>query len=297
MLTVAKFGGSSLADSTRFFQAAELIKQNPSRKVIVVSAAGKRFDSDTKITDLLYAAHSRCARGGDAGVLFEYVRQRYLQIRDGCGLRVDLEPVFRDMELRLHESAAYAASRGEYLSALLMAALLGFRFLDSAQWMFFDESGRVREAESRAALRQLAGNDAVVLPGFYGTGHDGKIRTFSRGGSDVTGAWAAAWLDADLYENWTDVAGVFSEDPAHNPHAKPMTQMTYDQLQAMTQTGLQVFHADAVAPVQAARIPIWVGCTHDPTLPGTWIKLEKANGCPIKQHHWDKKSVDVTIDM
>jgi len=275
MLTVAKFGGSSLADSARFLQAATIIRQDPSRRVIVVSAAGKRFESDTKVTDLLYGAHSRCAHGGDGGVLFDRVRQRYLQICDGCGLQVDPEPIFREIEANLGSSAAYAASRGEYLSAVLMAALMGFRFLDAARWMLFDPSGKVDESASRKALRQLAGEGPVVLPGFYGMGHDGAIRTFSRGGSDVTGAWAAAWLDADLYENWTDVPGVFPEDPAENPEAKPFDHLTYAQLRTMTGHGLQVYHADAVAPVETAGIPIRICCTQNPTHPGTWIGSKK----------------------
>ena len=278
MLTVAKFGGSSLGDSARFLQVAELIRQDPSRQVVVVSAAGRRHRDDTKITDLLYACHGRLAAGTDCRSLFDRVRRRYLEIRDGCGLQLALEPILDETEERLGESAAYAASRGEYLSALLMAELVGYRFLDSARWLRFGTDGTVDEAISCSTLRQLTGGQPVVLPGFYGADVHGQICTFSRGGSDVTGSLAAAWLQADLYENWTDVPGVFSADPMVCPQAEPLPRMTYAQLWERAKNGLQVFHADAVAPVWRAGIPLRICSTRAPQLPGTWVFSAEKGG-------------------
>lgn len=271
MLTVAKFGGSSLADSARFLHAADLVRQDPARRVVVVSAAGKRHAGDCKITDLLYLCHAHLAHGVSCWDLFRRVRQRYLEIRDGCGLSTDLEPIFDSIYESLGRSADYAASRGEYLSARLMADLLGYAFVDAADWLRFSYDGAVDFAASKKALRDLAADRPVVTPGFYGRLPDGTIRTFSRGGSDVTGALAAAMLDADLYENWTDVPGILEADPKLISEAAPLARISYGQLQQLSEAGMQVLHEDTVAPLRRAGIPLHIRSTLAPEAPGTVI--------------------------
>lgn len=271
MLTIAKFGGSSLADSARFLNAAALVRQDPARRVVVVSAAGKRRSGDCKITDLLYLCHAHLAHGVSCWDLFRRVRERYLEIRDGCGLATDLDPVLDSIYAALGSGEDYAASRGEYLSALLMADLLGYGFVDAADWLRFNYDGQVDYAASRAALRRLAAGRPIVTPGFYGSLPDGSIRTFSRGGSDVTGALAAAMLDADLYENWTDVPGVLEADPGLIPEAAPLEKISYGQLQQLSEAGMQVLHEDAVAPVRRAGIALNIRSTLEPGKPGTLI--------------------------
>lgn len=274
MLTVAKFGGSSLADSQCFLRAAELIRSDPARRVVVVSAAGKRRPGDAKITDLLYLCNTHLACGVSCWDLFRRIRERYMEIRDGCGLTLDLDPVFEEVYNSLSGSPDLAASRGEYLSARLMAALLDYQFCDAALWLRFGHDGQVDHAASRKALREQIGDRPAVLPGFYGQDADGRIKAFSRGGSDVTGALAAAFLDADLYENWTDVPGVLSADPGITALAKPVPSLCYEQLQFLTGAGMQVLHPDAVEPVARQGIPLRICSTRQPELPGTRISSE-----------------------
>lgn len=276
MLTVAKFGGSSLADSQCFLRAAQLVRDDPARRVVVVSAAGKRRPGDAKITDLLYLCNTHLACGVSCWDLFRRIRERYMEIRDGCGLALDLDSVFEEVYSSLSGSPDLAASRGEYLSARLMAALLDYEFCDAALWLRFGHDGQVDHAASRRALRELAGDRSVVIPGFYGTDARGQIKAFSRGGSDVTGALAAAFLDADLYENWTDVAGVLSADPGVTDLAKPVPTLSYEQLQFLTGAGMQVLHPDAVEPVARQSIPLRICSTRQPELAGTRISSEGA---------------------
>lgn len=274
MLKVAKFGGSSLADSQCFLRAAKLIRDDPARRVVVVSAAGKRRPGDAKITDLLYLCNTHLTCGVSCWDLFRRIRERYMEIRDGCGLSLALDEEFEAVYNSLSVSPDLAASRGEYLSARLMAALLDYQFCDAALWLRFGHDGQVDHAASRKALRELAEDRPVVLPGFYGTGADGQVRVFSRGGSDVTGALAAAFLDADLYENWTDVPGVLSADPRVTDLAQPVPSLRYEQLQFLTAAGLQVLHPDAVEPVARQSIPLRICSTRQPELPGTVISAE-----------------------
>lgn len=271
MLTVAKFGGSSLADSRCFLRVAELVRDDPARRVIVVSAAGRRRSGDAKITDLLYLCHTHLNCGVSCWDLFRRIRERYMEIRDGCGLSLDLDPIFEEVYENLSVSPDLAASRGEYLSARLMAELLGYRFCDSALWLQFGHDGAVDHAASRRALRELIGDQPAVIPGFYGRDVQGNIKVFSRGGSDVTGAVAAAALDAGLYENWTDVPGVLSADPGKIPTARTVSRLSYSQLQFLTEAGLQVLHPDAVEPVARQSIPLRICSTLQPELEGTRI--------------------------
>ena len=216
MLKVTKFGGSSLCDSAGFARVREIVLADPARRVVVVSAAGKRHAADHKITDLLYLCHAHLQYEVSCWDLWRRVADRYREIRDGCALTLpieaELEAIYAAMDRRTPRD--WIVSRGEYLSARLMADLLGFDFVDAKDWLLFDAAGRVRPTASYAALGSLADGRKIVTPGFYGALPDGQIHTLPRGGSDVTGALAAAALHADLYENWTDVPGVLAADPA-----------------------------------------------------------------------------------
>ena len=232
MLKVLKFGGSSMADETQFAKVRSIIEADPSRRVVVVSAAGKRFKNDHKITDLLYLCHAHLQYGVSCDGVFDMVRSRYLEIRDVLGLSTPLEREFDDLRAKMDKgiSADELVSRGEYFAARLMADYLGFDFLDSSLWLKFRLDGTVDQAQSYESLRRAASGRRVVIPGFYGVMPDGSIHTFSRGGSDITGALAAAALDADVYENWTDVSGFLMADPKIVKDPRPIERITYAEL-------------------------------------------------------------------
>lgn len=278
MLKVSKFGGSSLADARCFLRVRDIIRADPSRRVVVVSAPGKRHAADHKITDLLYLCHAHLQYGVPCWELFRRIRERFVQIRDGCALQTPIEPMLQSLYDTLSAATARdaLASRGEYFSARLMADLLGYTFIDAADWLQFDYAGNVRAEASCAALRSLADGRRIVTPGFYGALPGGAIHTFSRGGSDVTGSLAAAALRADVCENWTDVAGVLSADPRLIPDAAPIAHLSYAELQALADVGMQVLHESAVEPVRAAQIPLHIRSTLHPDAPGTRISCQ----CP-----------------
>ena len=216
MLKVTKFGGSSMADAGQYRKVKEIIQADPSRKVVVVSAAGKRFSGDHKLTDLLYLCHAHTQYGVDCTPIFDMITSRYLEIRDELELNLDLESEFAALKKRLDKKRVTQdelVSRGEYFSAKLMAAYLGYNFVDAADWVKFNMDGTVNQAESYEAFRDAAAGDGGVTPGFYGSMPGGHIKTFTRGGSDITGAYAAAALNADVYENWTDGSGILMADP------------------------------------------------------------------------------------
>ena len=273
MLKVLKFGGSSMASAAQYAKVKTIVEEDPSRAVVVVSAAGKRSKEDHKITDLLYLCHAHMKYGVSCDSVFGMISQRYLEIRDALGLKTDLEGALNkirgDMENGLSEAAL--ASRGEYLSALLMADYLGFDFVDAADWLRFRMDGTVDKEWSYKTLRELAKDRHIVIPGFYGAMADGSIRTFSRGGSDITGALAAAALDADVYENWTDVSGILMADPriVENPQSIP--RLTYSELRELSYLGAQVLHEDTIFPVAEKNIPLNIRNTNDPAHPGTVI--------------------------
>ena len=211
MLKVTKFGGSSMADAGQYRKVRDIVLADPSRKVVVVSAAGKRFKDDHKITDLLYLCYAHTQYGVECNRVYDMITSRYLQIRDELGLQLDLETEFAQLKARLDKKKVTQdelVSRGEYFSARLMAAFLGFRFVDASQWITFRLDGTVDQNASYTRLQELMCDSGVVIPGFYGAMPDGRIHVFSRGGSDITGALAAAALNADVYENWTDVSGI-----------------------------------------------------------------------------------------
>ena len=274
MLKVLKFGGSSMADTHQLEKVRSIVESDPGRRVVVVSAAGKRFKEDHKITDLLYLCHAHLQYGVSCDGIFDMVRSRYLEIRDQLGLSTPLEEEFDALRRRMDEgiSADELVSRGEYFAARIMADYLGFDFLDSSLWLRFRMDGTVDEEASYGALRRAVAGRRVVIPGFYGVLPDGSIHTFSRGGSDITGALAAAALDADVYENWTDVSGFLMADPKIVPDPRPIERITYAELRELSYIGAQVLHEGTVSPVREKNIPLNIRNTNQPDHPGTMIR-------------------------
>ena len=276
MLKVTKFGGSSMADAGQYRKVRDIILADKQRRVVVVSAAGKAHKDDHKITDLLYLCYAHVQYGVDCDPIFNQITSRYLQIRDELKLDVDLETEFAELKKRLDAkevSQDELVSRGEYFSAKLMAAYLGFRFVDSADWVKFNLDGTVDKEYSYPALAQHKG-ESMVIPGFYGVMPNGAIRTFSRGGSDITGALAAAALDADVYENWTDVSGVLMADPRIVENPQPIPEVTYDELRELSYAGAQVLHEGTIKPVREKGIPVNIRNTNAPEDVGTMIQEE-----------------------
>ena len=275
MLKVCKFGGSSMADAGQYRKVRDIILSDSHRRVVIVSAAGKRNSSDHKITDLLYLCHAHVQYGVSCDAIYEMITSRYLQIRDELELQVDLETEFAELKKQLDKKKVtqdFLASRGEYFSAKLMAAFLGFQFVDAADWINFAMDGTVDKKESYTALQELVKGEGIVIPGFYGTMPNGDIKTFTRGGSDITGALAAAALDADIYENWTDVSGILMADPRIVENPQPISEVTYDELRELSYAGAQVLHEGTIFPVREKNIPLNIRNTNDPDHPGTIIK-------------------------
>lgn len=281
-IKVAKFGGSSVADAIQIGKTKNIIEADSDRKYIVVSAPGKRFDGDTKVTDLLYLCKTHIEHNLPYEQLFQVVSDRYKVTEVNLNVKVDIEKYLNEIKANLEAgtTADYVASRGEYLNAILIAAYLGYDFVDSAGLIHFDEKGRFLPAESDAALKEeLARHDRAVLPGFYGTGPDGSIKTFTRGGSDITGALVAKAVNAGVYENWTDVSGFLMADPRIVKNAKPISTISYKELRELSYMGASVLHEDAIYPARVADIPINIRNTNKPGDEGTLIT---ANPAPLE---------------
>ena len=276
MLKVAKFGGSSMADAGQYKKVRDILLSDPSRRVVIVSAAGKRDKNDHKITDLLYLCHAHVQYGVDCTGIYEMITSRYLSIRDELNIQLDLESEFAALKQRLDAKAVTQdelASRGEYFSAKLMAAYLGFQFIDAVEWVKFNLDGSVDQKTSYELLRNLIlKGQGAVIPGFYGLMPDGHIRTFTRGGSDITGALAAAALNADVYENWTDVSGILMADPRIVENPQPIPEVTYDELRELSYSGAQVLHEGTIFPVREKNIPLNIRNTNAPEDKGTMIQ-------------------------
>lgn len=275
MLKVAKFGGSSMADAGQFRKVRDIVLSDPARRVVVVSAAGKRFSADHKLTDLLYLCFAHTKYGVDCTPVFDMITSRYLEIRDELDLKLDLETEFAELKKRLDAkkvSKDELVSRGEYFSAKLIAAYLGFDFVDAADWVKFNLDGSVDQEATYKAFRSAAKGNGVVTPGFYGVLPDGHIKTFSRGGSDITGSLAAAALEADVYENWTDVSGILMADPRIVENPQAIHEVTYDELRELSYSGAQVLHEDSIFPVREKHIPLNIRNTNEPGNPGTIIQ-------------------------
>ena len=274
MLKVLKFGGSSMADARQFEKVKSIVQADPARRVVIVSAAGKRFSDDHKLTDLLYLCHAHLKYGVSCDNVFDMIRSRYMEIRDDLGLQTDLETEFDALRRKMDKGISQdeLVSRGEYFAAQLMADYLGYDFLDSELWLKFNLDGTVDQETSYEALSRAASGRRVVIPGFYGTMPDGTIKTFTRGGSDITGALAAAALNADVYENWTDVSGFLMADPRIVSDPLPIERITYSELRELSYIGAQVLHEGTIFPVREKNIPLNIRNTNQPDHPGTMIR-------------------------
>ncbi len=275
MLKVLKFGGSSLADSSQFAKVKEIVESESAREVVVVSAPGKRDSDDNKITDLLYLVHAHIKYGVAHDGVLSMIKKRYSEIRKGCGLETDIESIIDETFASVNKKTPvdFIASRGEYFSARLMAEYLGYQFVDAVDWLCFEYSGKVNAEKSEEKLRELKNKyGRIVTPGFYGALPNGEIRVFPRGGSDITGALAAAYLGADVYENWTDVSGILMTDPRIVDNPKTIARVTYDELRELSYMGASVLHEDTVFPVRIRDIPVNIRNTNAPDDPGTIIR-------------------------
>jgi aspartate kinase len=274
MKKVVKFGGSSLADAKQFEKVGRIIKSDESRVYVIPSAPGKRFSGDTKVTDMLIKAYQIAVNGGDLHQQLLDIKARYNEIIEGLQLDFSLDDEFETIEKNLKEDPTldYAASRGEYLNGHVMAKYLDYEFIDPFDVIFFNEEGNLNTYKTEKVLSQrLAETPKAVIPGFYGRGKDGKIKTFSRGGSDVTGSIVAGACGADVYENWTDVSGFLVADPRIVDHPKSIDTITYRELRELSYMGASVLHEDAIFPVRSKGIPINIRNTNRPDDAGTWI--------------------------
>ena len=274
MKKVVKFGGSSLASAEQFKKVGDIIRADESRKFVVPSAPGKRFSDDIKVTDMRYGCYALAEAGKDFTKELKAIKTRYEEIIKGLGLKLSLDEEFKTVEKNFKEKAGsdYAASRGEYLNGIIMADYLGYNFIDSAEVIFFDKEGNFDAEKTHKVLSErLAKENRAVIPGFYGANPDGSVRTFSRGGSDVTGSIVAKAAKVDLYENWTDVSGFLVADPRIIKHPKVIKVITYKELRELAYMGASVLHEDAIFPVRQAGIPINIRNTNAPEDPGTMI--------------------------
>jgi aspartate kinase len=276
-LVAAKFGGSSAADGIQIRKIKAIVEADPNMKYVIVSAPGKRFASDSKITDMLYLLKTQVDLGAPYEQVLQVVKERYLGLEADLGVNVGITEEFAiiDEELKSNATADYLASRGEYLSAKLIAAFLGFDFVDTAGLILFNAKGKFQHEETNEALAaELVKHEYAVIPGFYGTLPDGSIKTFSRGGSDITGALVARAVKADVYENWTDVSGFLMADPRIVENPKAIEKLSYKELRELSYMGASVLHENAIYPARLAGIPINIRNTNDPQHPGTTISAD-----------------------
>ncbi len=277
---VTKFGGSSVADAIQIAKTRDIIVSDPDRKYIIVSAPGKRYNEDNKITDLLYLCKTHIEHNLPYEQVFQVICDRFTAMAINLGTKVDLTKEFATIidHLRKGASTDYIASRGEYLNAIITAAYLGYDFVDAAVMVHFDEKGRFLSEETNESIKkELAKHENAVIPGFYGAMPNGEIKTFSRGGSDITGAIVARAVEADVYENWTDVSGFLVADPRVVAEARPISRISYKELRELSYMGASVLHEDAIYPARVANIPISIRNTNNPDDPGTLITSEEEN--------------------
>lgn len=274
-IVVAKFGGSSLADAEHFRKVKEIIESDPARRYVVPSAPGKRYSDDDKVTDMLYRCSEAARKGGNYLPILYKIKRRYQEIIDELGLEISLEQEFQVIEQAFLDRAGdqYAASRGEYLNGILLAAYLGYEFVDAAEVVRFSRDGVFEDERTNFFLRErLSKLEHGVIPGFYGADDAGNIHTFSRGGSDVSGAIVSRAVMADLYENWTDVSGFLLTDPGIVENPKKINAMTYGELRELSYRGATVLHEEAVYPVRREGISIHIRNTNHPEENGTFIR-------------------------
>ena len=284
MIKVVKFGGSSLASAEQFKKVGDIIRKDETRRYVIPSAPGKRTPKDTKVTDMLYHCYGQAILANDDDDCEEYqrsfedliekIKERYQEIIEGLSLELSLDEDFKVIKENFSKKIGrdYAASRGEYLNGKIMAAYLGIEFIDAAEIIFFDEEGNFDDKKTdEAVAKRLENLERAVIPGFYGSGPDGKIRTFSRGGSDITGSIVAKAVHADMYENWTDVSGFLIADPRIIPNPKAIDVITYRELRELSYMGATVLHEDAIFPVRKEGIPVNIRNTNSPEDKGTLI--------------------------
>jgi aspartate kinase len=273
-LKVCKFGGTSVADAAQLRRVQSIVTADPGRRWVVPSAPGKRHSSDHKITDLLYLCHEHAKRGVGFDDVFALIANRYREIVSDLGLTLDLGEILAEIRGRISAGAGadYCASRGEFINGHIVAALLGYDFVDPAEIVLFDERGVfLPEETNRAVSARLAKHERSVVSGFYGRKPDGSVKTFSRGGSDITGAIVARGVGADVYENWTDVSGLLMADPRIVKNPKKIETLTYRELRELAYMGATVLHDEAIFPVRESGIPVNIRNTNDPDDPGTMI--------------------------
>ena len=274
MKKVVKFGGSSLANAEQFQKVGDIIRSEESRRYVVPSAPGKRFSADTKVTDLLYSCYDKAEAGEDFSDILTEIKSRFYEIIKGLNLDLSLEEEFRQIEadFKAHAGNEYAASRGEFLNGKVMAAYLGYEFIDSATVIRFDKNGNFdADKTDKLLAKRLQKCERAVIPGFYGGMEDGTVKTFSRGGSDVTGSLVAKAIHADIYENWTDVSGFLVTDPRIVENPAVIETITYRELRELSYMGATVLHEDAIFPVRKEGIPINIRNTNRPEDKGTFI--------------------------
>lgn len=274
MKKVVKFGGSSLASAEQFKKVGDIIRSDSSRRYVIPSAPGKRFSQDIKVTDMLYACYDAAAEGKDIAQMVKAIKDRYNEIIQGLGLKLVLDKEFDVIseDFKNQIGKEYAASRGEFLNGKIMADYLGFEFVDAAEVICFDKNGVFDPERTNKTLeKRLSKCEKAVIPGFYGAMPDGKVKTFSRGGSDVTGSLVAKAIQADVYENWTDVSGFLVADPRIVPNPEVIESITYRELRELSYMGATVLHEDAIFPIRKEGIPINIRNTNRPEDSGTFI--------------------------
>lgn len=274
MVKVVKFGGSSLASAAQFAKVGDIIRADETRRYVVPSAPGKRNAKDTKVTDMLYSCYALAEAEEDFKGVLKKIKERYNSIINGLNLTLSLEDEFRIIAEKFEDKAGedYAASRGEYLNGIIMANYLGYEFIDAAEVIFFDENGNFDDYKTdKVMAERLSHVEKAVIPGFYGSDIDGNVKTFSRGGSDITGSIVSKAVHASVYENWTDVSGCLVADPRIVENAQPIRVITYRELRELSYMGASVLHEDAIFPVRKAGIPINIKNTNAPEEPGTMI--------------------------
>ena len=277
-IKVAKFGGSSVADAIQIRKLSDIVKADDAIRYVVVSAPGKRYADDSKVTDLLYLCKTHIEHKIPYEQIFQVIYDRFMAVEADLGVDVDIKAELRKIKKNIEDGASvdYIASRGEYLNAMIIAAYLGFDFVDAQDIIKFNDKGKLMEDMTNELIgKRLAKHECAVIPGFYGEKlEDGTIKTFSRGGSDITGALVARATSADVYENWTDVSGFLMADPRIVKDPKPIEKISYMELRELSYMGASVLHEEAIFPAKAAGIPINIRNTNRPQDPGTMITAD-----------------------
>ena len=272
-MKVTKFGGSSCAAASQFSKVKAIIEADSERKIVVVSAPGKRDDTDHKITDMLYLCHQFMQIGIGGDEVYDSISERFLTIQNELDLKIDLTEELEETRklLKSDVKVDFTVSRGEYFSAKLMASYLGCQFVDAAEIIRFNQNNQLDTVQTKQLIREKIKDDCFVIPGFYGAKANGEIVTFPRGGSDITGSILAAALGVDEYENWTDVSGFLAADPRIVDNPKPLRRVTYEELRELSYMGANVLHEESILPARQRNIPIHILNTNAPNDAGTLI--------------------------